>query len=247
MAEQRRFPNVLRNASNALISTLRTILPVLAALLLWQGEARATHAMGGELTYECIGNGIYRVRLNFYRDCNGVEAPTNCSNGRQFRLRSTLCNATLNPCFGLDGVDLVTPLCFGAADRCTNSSAQYGIQRYRYSAVVNLSTYAACGNDWIIDWDLCCRNNAITSLNNPGSRNLYLYARLNQTVTPCNNSPTFLNTPTPFACAGQAVSYNHGFNDVDGDSLAFALVNALGANGTNIPYSAGYSLSLIHI
>ena len=246
MTEQLPLPRANSILRNATTRFLRHLLIALGALLLWQGEARATHAMGGELTYECIGAGIYRVRLSFYRDCNGVAAPTNCSNGRQFRMRSDACASgsnivTLNPCFSLDGVDVVTPLCFGAADRCTNPSAPYGIERYRYSATVNLSAYAACGNDWVIDWDLCCRNNAITSLNNPGSRNLYLYANLNQTLTPCNNSPTFLNTPTPFACAGQQVSYNHGFNDVDGDSLAFSLVNALGSNGSNIPYNAGYS------
>lgn len=241
MVEQKRFSIAARTAGIALVKSLRTLLVPAMALMLWQGEARATHAMGGELTYECIGNGIYRVRLNFYRDCNGVEAPTNCSNGRQFRLRSTACGQTLNPCFSLDGVDLVTPICLTATDRCNSSSGDYGIQRYRYSAVVNLSAYTACGNDWIIDWDLCCRNNAITSLNNPGSRNLYLYARLNQVQGACNNSPTYLNTPTPFACVGQSVSYNHGFNDVDGDSLSFSLANALGSNGSNIPYNAGYS------
>ncbi len=241
MVEQRRLWNAVRNAGAAVIAPLRYLLPVLAALLLWQGEARATHAMGGELTYECVGPNLYRVRLEFYRDCNGVAAPTNCNNGRQFRLRSTQCNATINACFGLDGVQIVTPICLTATDRCNSSSGDYGIERYSYSAVVNLSAYAGCGTDWIIDWDLCCRNNAITSLNNPGSRNLYLYARLNNTLPACNNSPRYLNTPTPFACVGQSVSYNHGFNDVDGDSLSFELAPALGSNGNTIPYNAGYS------
>ena len=243
MAEPRRLSHAARQFGAALTSTVRTLLPAVAALLLWQGEAKATHAMGGELTYECIGNGLYRVRLNFYRDCNGVAAPTNCSNGREFRLVSPTCNATVNACFGLDGVDLVTPICVSATDRCNSSSGQYGIQRYRYSAVVNLSSYTNCGADWTISWDLCCRNNAITSLNNPGNRNLYLTATLNNTIAPCNNSPRYLNTPTPFACVGQAVSYNHGFNDVDGDSLSFELAPALGANGATIPYNAGYSFT----
>ena len=241
MTAQRRLPIALRHAGKSPARFLLHLMAALAALLFWQGEARATHAMGGELTYECIGTGIYRVRLNFYRDCNGVAAPTNCSNGRQFRLRSTACGATLNPCFSLDGVDVVTPICGTSVDRCLSSSGQYGIERYRYSAVVNLSAYGACGSDWIIDWDLCCRNNAITSLNNPGSRNLYLYARLNQTAAACNNSPRYLNDPTPFACVGQSVSYNHGFNDVDGDSLSFELAPALGSNGSTIPYNTGYS------
>ncbi len=241
MAASPRLLNAVRRSGSAFRHLLRTVLPALAMLLLWQTDARATHAMGGELTYECVGNGIYRVRLNFYRDCNGVAAPTNCSNGRQFSLVSANCGATLNPCFGLDGVDLVTPICVSAVDRCNSSSGDYGIQRYRYSALVNLSAYSGCGTDWTISWDLCCRNNAITSLNNPGNRNLYLSATLNSTLPQCNNSPRYLNDPTPFACVGQQVSYNHGFNDIDGDSLSFELTPALGSNGSAIPYNAGYS------
>jgi gliding motility-associated-like protein len=241
MAEHVRLSGAARSMGRSLVKSLRTLLVVAATVLLWQTEAQATHAMGGELTYECIGPNLYRVRLNFYRDCNGVEAPTNCSNGRRFRMRSSQCNATITPCFGLESVSVVTPICVSAVDRCNSSSGQYGIQRYRYSTVVDLSQWAGCGTDWIIDWDLCCRNNAITSLNNPGSRNLYLTASLNNTIQPCNNSPRYLNDPTPFACVGQSVSYNHGFNDVDGDSLSFELAPALGSNGSLIPYNAGYS------
>lgn len=241
MAEHVRLSQVARRLGNTLVKSLRTLLAVATVALLWQTEAQATHAMGGELTYECIGPNLYRVRLNFYRDCNGVAAPSNCTNGRQFRMRSTQCGATITPCFGLEGVEIVTPICLSAVDRCTSSQGQYGIQRFRYSTVVDLSQWAGCGTDWIIDWDLCCRNNAITSLNNPGGRNLYLTASLNNTLQPCNNSPRYLNDPTPFACVGQSVSYNHGFNDIDGDSLSFELTPALGSNGSLIPYTAGYS------
>jgi gliding motility-associated-like protein len=241
MAEHVRLSQVAHSIGNSLVRSFRTLLAVATVVLLWQTEAQATHAMGGELTYECIGPNLYRVRLNFYRDCNGVAAPSNCTNGRQFRMRSTQCGATINPCFGLEGVEIVTPICLSAVDRCNSSQGQFGIQRFRYSTVVDLSQWAGCGTDWIIDWDLCCRNNAITSLNNPGSRNLYLTATLNNTLQPCNNSPRYLNDPTPFACVGQSVSYNHGFNDVDGDSLSFELAPALGSNGSLIPYNPGYS------
>lgn len=241
MAEHVRLSQATRWMGRSLVKSLRTLLAVATVVLLWQTEAQATHAMGGELTYECIGPNLYRVRLNFYRDCNGVAAPSNCNNGRRFRMRSTQCNATITPCFGLEGVEIVTPICLSAVDRCSSSQGQYGIQRFRYSTVVDLSQWAGCGTDWIIDWDLCCRNNAITSLNNPGGRNLYLTASLNNTLEPCNNSPRYLNDPTPFACVGQSVSYNHGFNDIDGDSLSFELTPALGSNGSLIPYSPGYS------
>ncbi len=241
MLGQRRLPILASQAARFPRRYLRSIFALATLLLMGQAEVHATHAMGGELTYECIGPNLYRVRLNFYRDCNGVNAPSTCNNGRRFRMVSQECGATLTPCFGLDDVEIVTPICLSAVDRCTDPSGQYGIQRYRYSTVVDLSAYAGCGTDWLIDWDLCCRNNAITSLNNPGSRNLYLYAELDNTLTPCNNSPRYLNDPTPFACVGQSVSYNHGFNDIDGDSLSFELAPALGAGGSLIPYNPGYS------
>src|SRR5687768_10274444 len=38
------------------------------------GEAYASHAQGGDLTYTCLGGNQYQLRLSFYRDCAGVNA-----------------------------------------------------------------------------------------------------------------------------------------------------------------------------
>jgi gliding motility-associated-like protein len=241
MAHTLQPERVRRPAGRVMHSFLRTALMVFATFLLWQGEARATHAMGGDLTYECLGGNQYKVTLNFFRDCNGVAAPTTCNNGRRFTVRSTQCNANFTACFGLESVEVITPICDAAPDRCTDPNGTYGVERYRFSAVINLSQWANCGTDWIIDWELCCRNNAITSLNNPGSRNIYLRATLNNIVQPCNSSPRFLNDPVPFACVGQQVTYNHGVSDLAGDSLSFELAPARGTAGALIPYNAGYS------
>lgn len=244
MAEKRSLLDAVRTCVSAARSALHTLIPAAAAVLLWQQEARATHAMGGDITYECLGNNQYRVNMSFFRDCNGVSAPTSCSNGDlRFNVRSTTCNANFNACFVLQNVEIVTPICPGAPDRCNNSSGVYGVERYRYSAVIDLSQWAGCGADWIIDWDLCCRNNAITSLNNPGGRDLYLSARLNNTITPCNSSPRFINDPVPFGCVGQPIVYNHGVSDLAGDSLRFELAPARGSGGATIPYSGGYSFT----
>ncbi len=241
MAEHVRLSKAAR-IGVAIKRTLLTLIPVFAAVLLVPNEARATHAMGGDITYECLGNNQYRVNMSFFRDCNGVAAPTSCSNGDlRFNVRSTMCNANFNACFVFQGMEVVTPICATAIDRCNSSQGQYGVQRHRYSAVINLSQWANCGTDWIIDWSLCCRNNAITSLVNPGSRDLYLSATLNNTVQPCNSSPRFLNDPVPFGCVGQPMVYNHGVSDIAGDSLVFALAPARGTAGALIPYAAGYS------
>ena len=43
-------------------------LMVLVLMLLGL-EASATHIVGGEMSYEDLGDGMYRVRLVVYRDC----------------------------------------------------------------------------------------------------------------------------------------------------------------------------------
>lgn len=222
----------------------RTVIGA-TALLLAASEVQATHAVGGELTFTCAGTNQYLVTLKFYRDCNGVAAPTNCNNGRSFNVRSANCNANFNLCFNLQSVQVITPICPTEIDRCTSASGVYGLEEYTFTRLVDLSAYAGCtnSNDWVISWDLCCRNNAITSLQNPGNQTLYLSTALNNTVAPCNNSPVFLTDPTPYYCVGQQISYNPGAFDADGDSLAYSIIQPRTSNNTNIPFAANYSLA----
>lgn len=57
----------------------------------------------------------------------------------------------------------------------------------------------------------------------------------------CNNSPVFLNNPTPFACANQNIFYNHGGSDPDGDSLVFSLTSCYRGNNQPVSYGPGIS------
>ena len=233
---------IFPRAATAALTQARNILIAIGALLLFRTDARATHAVGGELTYTYQGGNQYLVTLNFYRDCNGVAAPTNCSNGLTFHVASPTCNPSgFDQCLTLQSVTIITPICATEIDRCTSASGTYGVERYTYTKLVNLNSWAGCGTDWVFSWELCCRNNAITSLVNPGNQSLYLSTRLNNVVTPHNNSPVFTNAPTPYYCFGQPISYNPGAVDPDGDVLQFDLINARGAGGVNLAYTGGYS------
>ncbi|MDX2002456.1 MAG: gliding motility-associated C-terminal domain-containing protein [Chitinophagales bacterium] len=120
---------------------------------------------------------------------------------------------------------------------CTGGSLP-GIEQHTYSGIITLP--AQC-SDWIISYDLCCRNSAITNLSNPGNYDLYIEARLNNSGGLCNNSPFFTTPPVPYVCGGSQTFYNHGAIDVDGDSLTYTLVNPLHNSGSNIPYRGGFS------
>ena len=198
-------------------------------------EAYASHAQGADLTYTCLGGNQYRLRLAFYRDCAGVNAPANV----QIDINSISCNqtlqATLNPIPGT-GQD-VTPICPSLTTVC-NGGTYPGVQEWIYEGTITLPQ--AC-TDWVFSYTLCCRNAAINTIVNPGGDNIYVEAHLNNVAAACNNSPVFSNRPVPYICSGQSFCFNHGAIDPDGDSLVYSMVTPMTGPNTYVTYNPGYT------
>lgn len=194
----------------------------------------ASHSMGADLTYRCLGGNSYEVTLSFYRDCAGVEADTNAL----IHFKSS--------CFGDDTLTIyqipgtgqeISPICRNDTTTC-NGGEFTGIQEYIYQGIINLPGPCA---DWTFSFNLCCRNWAITNIDVPGNTLMYIYATLNNTITPCNNSPVFSNKPVPFACLGQQFCYNHGGFDTDGDSLVYSMITPYDSAGVPVTYLPPFS------
>ncbi len=213
------------------------IIPIclIIAFIQMNTEAYATHAQGGDLTYTCLGGNQYGLRLSFYRDCSGTNAPGSVT----IDISSVSCNqnltATLTPITGT-GQD-VTPICPSLTTVC-NGGNNPGVQEWIYEG--NITLPQAC-TDWVFAFTLCCRNAAINTIINPGGENIYIETHLNNVAAPCNNSPTFSNIPVPFICANQTYCFNHGAVDPDGDSLSYSLVTPATGPNTTVTYNAPYS------
>ncbi|MCP4438432.1 MAG: hypothetical protein GY810_05760, partial [Aureispira sp.] len=194
----------------------------------------ASHSLGSDMSYRCIGPDQYEVTLNIYRDCAGaslgssetVNWTASCGSG----------SITVNrlPNYPID----ITPVCVTQPSSCGGGSGPFGVEQHTYTAILNLP--AGCTNI-TFSWNLCCRNNAITTLNLPGSQSMHIEAQLDNSVTPCNNSPVFLNPPVGFACDGFPVFFSDGGFDPDGDSLSFSLVDCQNSSATPVNYNAGFS------
>jgi gliding motility-associated-like protein len=193
-------------------------------------KATASHAMGADLTYECLGGNTYRLRVSFYRDCIGISAPNNVF----VNVRSNSCGQNLGiTCQPLPGTGQeVTPLCSSAVSTC-NGGIFTGIQEWVYEGVITLPMQCT---DWVFSYNLCCRNAAINTITTPASNTFYIYATLNNTISPCNSSPAFSNKPVPFACVGQQYCFNHGAFDADGDSLVYSLITPYQNATTTVNY-----------
>lgn len=145
----------------------------------------ASHAVGADIGYTCLGNNQYRVRLTFYRDCAGINAPSSVS----INARSASCGRNLTFTAGRTSVTELVTRCASQQNttRCRGGNNP-GFEEHVYEGVITLP--AQC-TDWVFSYGICCRNSAITNLSSPGSRDLYVEARLNNTITPCDNSPFF--------------------------------------------------------
>ncbi|MFM7218501.1 MAG: T9SS type A sorting domain-containing protein, partial [Bacteroidota bacterium] len=130
----------------------------------------------------------------------------------------------------------ITPSCSTSTSTC-NGGTSPGIQQYQYTALVQLS--AQCP-DWHMWVDDCCRNNAITTVQNAAGEGLYIEAYLDNTVYE-SSSPTFSNIPIVFFCIGQNNFFNHGAVDSDGDSLAYYFIPPRNGENDPVTFTAGHS------
>jgi gliding motility-associated-like protein len=225
-------------------STLtRTLLLGLSICVAFTQKSQASHSVGADISYTCLGGSNYEVTLAFYRDCSGVSAP----NSPWVRIKAPSCGytgsseiilqLTLEPGFPID----VAPVCASVTTTCQTPGSPYpGIEKYVYKAQVTLP--AAC-TDWSFYYSTCCRNPAITNINNPGSQSMYVEATLNSVAAPCNSSSSFTNDPVPFVCTQNQFCFNHGAIDPNSDSLSYTLIDPKTGQATTITYSAPWSVT----
>ena len=143
--------NLLHNASTA---SLTLLLPLM--LILGIQSSKASHIVGGDAYYTCLGNNQYRVTFALYRDCAGISmdaslfvnvtAPPGCGNNF---------NVTLQPGarFGVE----ITPVCPAQLSQTTCAGSGrpiQGTQVYEYTGIITLP--AQC-DMWTISWTTCCR------------------------------------------------------------------------------------------
>lgn len=213
---------------------LYKIALVVLASFLFSVEAYSSHAAGMDISYECISQGAnsdtYKVTLKFYRDCEGISAPS--SHPLNY---SSSCGSGSTTLYQVGSAIDINPNCVSYC----SGGVGFGVEQYTYEATITLSHCS----DWVLSVCESTRNAAISTISSPGLEDLCIQATINNT-TYCNNSPTFSQYPTPFICTGNLYCYNNGAIEIDGDSLVYSLITPLNTgNGGTVSYIAPYSAS----
>jgi hypothetical protein len=215
-------------------------LLVCCLLILVPSSVKATHLMGGEITWECMGNGTYVFTMKLYRDCNGVQL--------QFPIALRVHNhpSVSSIEMSLESQRDISPQCNGSGPTISCQTGGNGaVQEFILkSSFVNLPGVPP-PQGWIFTFDDCCRNLAISNLViNPGTGftlRAIMYASNGSSANPCyDSSPVFAQFPATIICAGNPFTYNHNAYDPDLDSLSYSFAQPLdwlngGAYSGNIP------------
>lgn len=216
------------------------LLSIILLITGLENRTYATHAAGSDIKYRCLGGLVYEIEVTFYRDCDGVNEPASITVNCKSNNGSSNFNVTASKVTGSNGVEITVP-CSGSSSTCGGGSST-GIRKWTYRATVTLPS---AQTDWVFSYSVCCRNCTISTISNPcgSTSNLYVEAKLNNVLAPCNSSPTFSNIPIAFVCVGQNFNYNHGVLDPDGDSLVYSLITPKTSSSANISFIAPASVN----
>ncbi|AYA38369.1 gliding motility-associated C-terminal domain-containing protein [Hymenobacter oligotrophus] len=203
-------------------------------LLLSAPRAWATHAQGGELTYEAIGppgSNRYRVTCRFFRDCSGNEANPELTLNCRVGSPATSCNTVDVRNFSatlLRGpLTAGSPWCAnvpGGPTQClVNGLTNY--ETARYTAEITLPP----APEWTLSVEI---SNRPSLANIPSYTDLRYEATLNNLLplpggplAISNTSPQYQDQdiPVPFVCVGQRTQITFSTIEPDGDSLVYSL------------------------
>ncbi|MBI1838342.1 MAG: gliding motility-associated C-terminal domain-containing protein [Flavobacteriia bacterium] len=204
----------------------------------------ASHVMGGEITWKCVG-GNYVFQLIYYRDCNGADVNTVAVNLNVWN-HPSLNNINLNFISRQD----ISPYCNSvptspSALACGNGTAGGNgvgaIEKiiYRSNPISIPGTPPADG--WIFTYQDFSRSGAITNFTNPSSYGITLTAKMfpiSGTSSGCiDSSPIFLQEPYFVSCIGTPFQYSSNAIDPDLDST----VVEFGIPLNNFPSGSSYN------
>jgi gliding motility-associated-like protein len=208
---------------------------VLLTTFLWSGEADASHIVGGEMTYRCLGGQVYEITLTLRRDCfNGspeaeFDDPAHIGifdgEGSIIRTRSDFSLLLLE--FRRD--DTLNEI---LKTECEVVGGDVCVHTTTYRGKVELPFIKG---GYILAYQRCCRNKTITNITDPeliGAT--YSVVISEDALRYCNSSPKFKPFPPIYICGDRPIVSDQSATDAEGDSIVYSLcVPYAGADTSN--------------
>jgi hypothetical protein len=184
-------------------------------------NSHATHIVGGEVYYDSLGNNMYKVTFEIFRDCQNSSTPFD--NPLQYTV--FYANGSL---YSEYFITLPTPeiLPIIYDDPCVTPPTDICIERVIYIDTITLPFDPA---GYHISYQRCCWANNIQNIVNPGDNGITIttFVPGSSLVDLENQAARFNNYPPLVLCANNTLDFDHSATDPDGDSLVYSLCSPL--------------------
>lgn len=190
---------------------------ILLAYLLTTSSVSATHMVGGEINYRCLGNNMYEISLTVFRDCDtGVPWFDDPASIGIFDINDSLLYDLRIPLTALN--DTLEPY---LANPCYVIPPNVCIHTTTYVDTIMLPFQSG---GYQVVYQRCCRNQDIVNIVNPLGTGATYYSYISEeALLGCNNSAVFNEWPPVYICQGVPIAFDHSATDIDGDSIVYEL------------------------
>ena len=187
---------------------------------LLSNQSLATHILGGEIYYDSLGNGFYKITFEIYRDCNSATAYDNPLIYTIFNENGSFYSEEFAPLFS----SAVLPIVYD--DPCVTPPDNICVEKGIYIDTIQL-LFNPTG--YHISYQRCCWANNIDNIVDPGNNGITLTTFIpgSSTTPEYNQGARFINYPPLVLCSQNTLTFDHIAFDPDGDSLTYELVDPL--------------------
>jgi len=191
-------------------------------------DAKGTHIVGGEMTYQYLGDTTisfsiyqkYKVSLSIYEDCiNGSPEAIAEDNPAYF--------GVFSPTYSEIDTNIYFTTALSVPANFSNSCVTHTPATCLIKKTFNKTYYLPINSTgYLVAYQRCCRNSVIRNIERPGESGSTYYC----TIPPApydNNSAVFKNYPPQIICINNPLIYDNSATDADGDSLSYGFIAAL--------------------
>jgi gliding motility-associated-like protein len=209
--------------------SLTKIFLLILVLTASKTKLSATHIVGGELTYRCLGNDQYEITLQVFRDCYTGIPPFDpvawvAVYDKNWALKDTLLMKVTMQDDTLP-IILSNPCLVAPPDVCVNTTTYVDTLTIPFSA-----------GGYTLVYQRCCRNQLIRNIIEPLDTGASFLVEISEkALGECNNSAVFKTWPPVAICINNPIDFDHSAIDPDGDQLVYSLCTPLNGGSQTIP------------
>lgn len=209
---------------NKLYKSLFTLAILIACSFNNNSTLKASHIVGGEITYRHISGQLFEIRLSLRRDCfNGspeaeFDDPAHIGvfDSEGALVRDVGLRGLIQMKFNKD--DTLNEI---LRTECEVIGGDVCVHTTTYIDTVYLKPRLG---GYTLAYQRCCRNKTITNIVDPelvGAT--YSITITNDALLYHNSSPRFKAWPPVYVCGDRPIAFDHSATDQEGDSIVYSL------------------------